>query len=371
MAEGSFVGNIVQDLGLEVKRLESGRAHIFTEDSPTVNVNVVVVDSFPEMLAELTDFTHNKDYNDNLTFYLVLALAVVSFLFISSLVIIISVKVYRWRQSRILYKSNLPVIPYYPPCYADGGDTGTLQYVYNYKVYRTTESRKSDLKYLRPCIKCYRWRREQLFYKSSGNLPVIPYYPSLYADVGGTGTLQHVYNYDVCRTTDSRRSDIKYARPCSESIIGLDANVTQTLAHVQDKCMKNDSENQVRYSIPEEMAVSSFIGNLAKDLGLDPNRLASGRARIFTAGSSEYVELDREKAQLLVKERIDREQLCGETSACNFSFEVVLEKPMELYRDAAACECRLCGAVHQASAETLYSPSEYTESAMSYYSAQG
>ncbi|KAJ8405258.1 hypothetical protein AAFF_G00322490 [Aldrovandia affinis] len=79
------------------------------------------------------------------------------------------------------------------------------------------------------------------------------------------------------------------------------------------------------------MAVGSFVGNIAKDLGLDANRLTSGRARIFTAGSSEYVELDREKAQLIVKERIDREQLCGETSACSFSFEVILENPMELY----------------------------------------
>uniref|UniRef100_A0A8C9TQ09 Cadherin domain-containing protein n=1 Tax=Scleropages formosus TaxID=113540 RepID=A0A8C9TQ09_SCLFO len=120
--------------------------------SATVNVNVVVADSFPEVLSEFSDFTHDKDYNDNLTFYLILALAVVSFLFIVSIMSIISVK-------------------------------------------------------------CYRWRREQMFYKSGGNLPVIPYYPPLYADMGGTGTLQRVYNYEVCGTTDSRKSDMKYIRP--------------------------------------------------------------------------------------------------------------------------------------------------------------
>ncbi|XP_026135734.1 protocadherin gamma-A1-like isoform X6 [Carassius auratus] len=140
--------------------------------SATVNVNVAVADSFPEVLSEFTDFTHDKDYNDNLTFYLVLALAVVSFLFIVSIIAILSVK-------------------------------------------------------------CYRWRRERMFYKSGANLPVIPYYPPLYADVGGTGTLQHVYNYEVCRTTDSRKSDLKYGRPCSESIISLDSSATQTLTHAQ------------------------------------------------------------------------------------------------------------------------------------------
>ncbi|XP_042275308.1 protocadherin beta-16-like [Thunnus maccoyii] len=118
--------------------------------SATVIVNVAVADSFPEVLSEFTDFTHDKEYNDNLTFYLVLALAVVSFLFITCLVVIISVKIYRWRQSRILYHSNLPVIPYYPPRYSDTLGTGTLQHVYNYEVCRTTDSRKSDMKYMQP-----------------------------------------------------------------------------------------------------------------------------------------------------------------------------------------------------------------------------
>ncbi|XP_026049176.1 protocadherin gamma-A2-like isoform X1 [Astatotilapia calliptera] len=115
--------------------------------SATVVVNVAVADSFPEVLSEFTELTHDKEYNDNLTFYLVLALAVVSFLFITCLVVIISVKIYRWRQSRILYHSNLPVIPYYPPRYSDTLGTGTLPHVYNYEVCRTTDSRKSDCKF--------------------------------------------------------------------------------------------------------------------------------------------------------------------------------------------------------------------------------
>ncbi|XP_072251829.1 protocadherin gamma-A5-like isoform X26 [Leuresthes tenuis] len=129
------------------------RLNVIVEDngqpsrSATVIVNVVVADTFPEVLSEFTDFTHDKEYNDNLTFYLVLALAVVSFLFITCLVVIISVKIYRWRQSRILYHSSLPVIPYYPPRYSDTLGTGTLPHVYNYEVCRTTDSRKSDCKF--------------------------------------------------------------------------------------------------------------------------------------------------------------------------------------------------------------------------------
>ncbi|KAM4732187.1 protocadherin gamma-A11-like [Anableps anableps] len=131
------------------------RLNVIVEDngqpsrSATVIVNVAVADSFPEVMSEFSDFPHDKEYNDNLTFYLVLALAVVSFLFITCLVVIISVKIYRWRQSRILYHSNLPVIPYYPPRYSDTLGTGTLPHVYNYEVCRTTDSRKSDSKFAR------------------------------------------------------------------------------------------------------------------------------------------------------------------------------------------------------------------------------
>ncbi len=115
--------------------------------SAVVSINVAVADSFPEVLSEFTDFTHEKQYDKNLTFYLVLALAAVSFLFITCVVVIISVKIYRWRQSRFLYQSNLPVIPYYPPHYADTGVTGALPHGYNYEVCMTTDSRKSDCKF--------------------------------------------------------------------------------------------------------------------------------------------------------------------------------------------------------------------------------
>ncbi|KAG7518159.1 protocadherin beta-16-like [Solea senegalensis] len=141
--------------------------------SATVIVNVAVADSFSEVLSEFTDFKQDKEYNDNLTFYLVLALAVVSFLFITCLVVIISVKIYRWRQSRFLYHSNLPVIPYYPPRYSD--------------------------------------------------------------TLGGTGTLQHVYNYEVCRTTDSRKSDCKFGRAGSQNVLIMDPSSTGTMQRIQSE----------------------------------------------------------------------------------------------------------------------------------------
>ncbi|KTF76514.1 hypothetical protein cypCar_00048880, partial [Cyprinus carpio] len=94
-----------------------------------------------------------------------------------------------------------------------------------------------------------------------------------------------------------------------------------------------DKGTLVRYSVPEEMAPGSFVGDIVKDLGLELKRLTTGKARIFTAGGREYVALDREKGLIIIKERIDRELLCaGAVSACSLSFEVILENPIELYR---------------------------------------
>uniref|UniRef100_A0A3Q1GIY5 Cadherin domain-containing protein n=1 Tax=Acanthochromis polyacanthus TaxID=80966 RepID=A0A3Q1GIY5_9TELE len=89
---------------------------------------------------------------------------------------------------------------------------------------------------------------------------------------------------------------------------------------------------QVSYSIPEEMVKGSVVGSIAHDLGLDLKRLKSGKARVYTGGSVEYIGLNKERGVLLVHERIDREALCGETTPCALHFQLILENPMELFR---------------------------------------
>ncbi|XP_013862997.1 protocadherin beta-1 [Austrofundulus limnaeus] len=97
-------------------------------------------------------------------------------------------------------------------------------------------------------------------------------------------------------------------------------------------CLSHIVSGQIRYTVPEEMKRGSLIGNVAHDLGLNVERLRSGRARIVTRQSLQYTELKTDKGVLVVNERIDREQLCGDTTPCSFSFEVILENPMELHR---------------------------------------
>ncbi len=71
----------------------------------------------------------------------------------------------------------------------------------------------------------------------------------------------------------------------------------------------------------------SLVGNIVQDLGLDVKRLKSGRARIFTEDSREYIGLNVDKGTLVVKERIDREELCAQVSPCSLHFQIILETP--------------------------------------------
>ncbi|XP_029106946.1 protocadherin gamma-A11-like [Scleropages formosus] len=79
------------------------------------------------------------------------------------------------------------------------------------------------------------------------------------------------------------------------------------------------------------MEKGSLIGDISKDLGIDVRRLKAGRARIVSEDNSACVELDVDKGLLLMKKRIDREELCGQTVPCSFGLEMVLENPMELF----------------------------------------
>ncbi|XP_073677179.1 protocadherin gamma-A10-like isoform X40 [Garra rufa] len=89
----------------------------------------------------------------------------------------------------------------------------------------------------------------------------------------------------------------------------------------------------VSYSFPEEMKRGSVIGNIAKDLDLDVNRLSSGNARIDTEGNRKrYCDINLNTGELIVAERIDREGLCGKKASCVVKQELVLENPLELHR---------------------------------------
>ncbi|XP_069052243.1 protocadherin gamma-A6-like isoform X4 [Lepisosteus oculatus] len=88
----------------------------------------------------------------------------------------------------------------------------------------------------------------------------------------------------------------------------------------------------IHYSVPEEMKRGSVIGRLTQDLGLDIKQLSARRARIHLQDTTRYCDIKMETGELIVNERIDREELCEQRPSCALKFELLLETPLELHR---------------------------------------
>uniref|UniRef100_A0A7M4DWD5 Protocadherin gamma-C3 n=1 Tax=Crocodylus porosus TaxID=8502 RepID=A0A7M4DWD5_CROPO len=88
---------------------------------------------------------------------------------------------------------------------------------------------------------------------------------------------------------------------------------------------------QLRYSVQEELPLGAFVGNVARDLGVDPRRLAARGARLTSGSGRQYLELELGRGALLVKERMDREALCELSLTCFLSLELVIEQPIEVH----------------------------------------
>uniref|UniRef100_A0AAQ5ZP94 Cadherin domain-containing protein n=1 Tax=Amphiprion ocellaris TaxID=80972 RepID=A0AAQ5ZP94_AMPOC len=89
---------------------------------------------------------------------------------------------------------------------------------------------------------------------------------------------------------------------------------------------------QTRYSIPEELKQGSVVGNLAKDLGLALSEIFDRKLRVAPEAGKQYFSVDAGKGELVVNDRIDREALCAQSTSCVLTLQVVIDKPLQLYR---------------------------------------
>uniref|UniRef100_A0A665UM32 Protocadherin 2 alpha a 15 n=1 Tax=Echeneis naucrates TaxID=173247 RepID=A0A665UM32_ECHNA len=79
---------------------------------------------------------------------------------------------------------------------------------------------------------------------------------------------------------------------------------------------------QIRYSIAEEVKDGTVVGNLAKDLGLEMKALKDRGCRIVD---------DENDGVLYTSHKIDREEVCKESTVCLINLKTVLENPLEVH----------------------------------------
>ncbi|CAJ0960732.1 unnamed protein product [Ranitomeya imitator] len=88
---------------------------------------------------------------------------------------------------------------------------------------------------------------------------------------------------------------------------------------------------QLRYSIVEESEPGTLVGNVAQDLGIKRAELSQRRIHLRSEKYQRYFSVNQANGGLVVKDRIDRESLCGSSPSCLLQIEVVAENPVELF----------------------------------------
>ncbi|XP_078145132.1 protocadherin alpha-3-like [Centroberyx gerrardi] len=87
---------------------------------------------------------------------------------------------------------------------------------------------------------------------------------------------------------------------------------------------------QIRYTISEELKEGTFVGNIAKDLGIDLNIMKERGFRLISGSTEPFFKVNENDGVLYVNRKIDREEVCGESGVCLINLKAVLENPLEV-----------------------------------------
>ncbi|XP_054840747.1 protocadherin gamma-A5-like [Eublepharis macularius] len=112
--------------------------------SASVTVTVVLANSIPEVLTDLSSISAPADPQSDLTFYLVVAVAFVSCLFFTFLLVLLALRLHRWRNSWLCDSGsvNFSGVPVSQFVGIDGVQAFLHSYCHDFSL--TTDSRKSN-----------------------------------------------------------------------------------------------------------------------------------------------------------------------------------------------------------------------------------
>ncbi|OXB52784.1 hypothetical protein ASZ78_008186 [Callipepla squamata] len=130
----------------------------------------------------------------------------------------------------------------------------------------------------------------------------------------------------------ARKGRLRWRGKASGSRSGGGCSDSRVLLWLVCVCVCESGAETLRYSVAEEMARDSVVGNVAQDLGLSPSQLAARKARVVSEGSEQRFRLDPRSGVLTLTETLDREHICPHSESCTLFFQLLLENPVQLIR---------------------------------------
>nr|XP_056718900.1 protocadherin beta-16-like [Euleptes europaea]XP_056722689.1 protocadherin beta-16-like [Euleptes europaea] len=120
--------------------------------STSATLSILLVDGFSDPYMKMVDIPKDEvveEEDRTLTLYLVICLAVISFIFLVSAVVFVAIKIQKKRKFVESSALNFPVGPNFPENCGDA-DAGSLSRAYNYEVCLAGGSLNSEFRFLRP-----------------------------------------------------------------------------------------------------------------------------------------------------------------------------------------------------------------------------
>ncbi|XP_066446750.1 protocadherin gamma-B7-like isoform X20 [Eleutherodactylus coqui] len=117
--------------------------------SASVTINMVIADHFHQVLPELSN-QPKEESQSNLQFYLVIALALISFLFMLTVIIAVVSKYKESKSSTPFGSLSTSLYPPVDPRFISQFNTGTLPLPYSYDVCVTLDPSEQEFAFLKP-----------------------------------------------------------------------------------------------------------------------------------------------------------------------------------------------------------------------------
>ncbi|KAI6057497.1 Protocadherin gamma-A2 [Aix galericulata] len=133
-------------------------------------------------------------------------------------------------------------------------------------------------------------------------------------------------------TTEERRGRSGALQPAPPAAARLARSLCRRPCGIRAAPRYGAELQRLRYSVPEELPKGSFVGDVAKDLALQPAALRDRGTRVVSADRTQYFALHANSGHLVTAERLDREQLCRLVERCVLRCEVIVEGEMKVYR---------------------------------------